>query len=147
MCGGLLDFEREFPKAEPAEGVGIGNQHLSMGRIACMRRSMGLARGLGDFWPFPLPAPRTDSEAGVALKGFPDIHTLARNFNALLRIEDILHFLWTGHVHDPDAEGMAIRIPQDLREHHRPKRGECLTELRIGAKRGEPIDMDSSGHV
>ncbi len=98
-------------------------------------------------WPFPLPAPRTDSEAGVALKGFPDIHTLARNFNALLRIEDILHFLWTGHVHDPDAEGMAIRIPQDLREHHRPKRGECLTELRIGAKSGEAIDMDSSGHV
>ena len=112
-----------------------------------MRRSMGLTRGLGDFWPFPLPAPRTDSEAGVALKGLPDIHARARNFKALLRIEDILHLLGTGHVHDPDAEGMAMRIPQDLRAHHRPKRGECLTEIRIGAKEGEPIDMDSSGHV
>jgi len=83
----------------------------------------------------------------VALKGFPDIHTHARNFKALLRIEDILHFLGTGHVHDPDAEGMARRIPQDLGEHHRPKRGERLTELRIGAREGKPIDMDSSGHV
>lgn len=109
---------------------------------------MGLARGLRDFWPFPLPAPRTDSEACVPLlKGFPDIHTRARNFKALFRLEDILHFLWTGHVHDPDAEGMARLIPHDLGEHHRPKRGEYLTELRIGAGDGKHIDMESSGHV
>src|SRR5881397_1468679 len=118
-----------------------------MRRMAYMRRSMGLARGLRDFWPFPLPAPSTASEAGVPLKGFPDIHTRTRNFKALFRLEDILHFLGTGHVHDPDAEGMARRIPQDLGEHHRPKRGEHLTELRIGAGDGKHIDMESSGHV
>jgi len=46
--------------------------------------------------------------------GFPYIHMLALNFKELLCTEDVLHFLGTGHLHNPEAEGMAVRIPQDL---------------------------------
>jgi hypothetical protein len=40
---------------------------------------------------------------------------LALNLKELLRTEDMLHFLGTGHLHDPEAEGVTIRIPHDLR--------------------------------
>jgi hypothetical protein len=46
--------------------------------------------------------------------GFPDIQMLAPNFKELLRTEDMLHFLGMGHLHDPEAAGVAIRIPQNL---------------------------------
>ena len=55
----------------------------------------------------------TSSLYVVLVRGFPYIQTLAFNFKELLRAEDMLHFLGTGHLHDP--EGVAIRIPQDLR--------------------------------
>jgi hypothetical protein len=38
-----------------------------------------------------------------------------RNFKVLLHAEDMLHFLGTGHLHDPEAEEVTTRIPQDLR--------------------------------
>jgi hypothetical protein len=68
------------------------------------------------------------------LCGFPEIHTRARYFKALVLIEDPLYVLGTGHVHDPEAERMAALIPQNLREHYRSKRDEGLTELVTGAK-------------
>jgi hypothetical protein len=37
------------------------------------------------------------------LCGFPEIHTRARYFKALVLIEDPLYVLGTGHVHDPEA--------------------------------------------
>ena len=49
-------------------------------------------------------------------------------------------------MHDPRAESMAALIPQNLREHHRSKRDESLTERVIGAKVGQPADMDMSTH-
>ena len=78
---------------------------------------------------------------------FPEIHTRARYFKALARIEDPLYVLGTGHVHDPEAERMATLIPQNLREHHRSKRGEGLTERVISAKVGQPADMNMGTHV
>jgi hypothetical protein len=62
-------------------------------------------------------------------------------------IEDPLYVLGTGHVHDPETESMAALIPQNLREHHRAKRGEGLTELVIGAKVGQSADMYMGTHV
>jgi hypothetical protein len=50
-------------------------------------------------------------------------------------------------VYDPETERMPPLIPQNLREHHRSKRGEGLTELIIGAKKGQPADMDMSTHL
>ena len=38
----------------------------------------------------------------------------AFNFKELLRTEDMLHFLGTGHLHDPEAEGVTIHIRQNL---------------------------------
>jgi hypothetical protein len=64
-----------------------------------------------------------------------------------VRIEDPLYVFGTGHVHDPEAERMATLIPQNLRKHHRSKRGEGLTELVIRAKVGQPADMDTGTHV
>lgn len=46
---------------------------------------------------------------------FPYIQMLARNFEELLRVEDMLHFLGTGHLHDAEAAGVAMLIPQNLR--------------------------------
>jgi hypothetical protein len=57
-------------------------------------------------------------------------------------IEDALYILGTGHVHDPETERMATLIPQNLCTHHRSKRDEALTKLVIGAKIGQPADMD-----
>lgn len=37
------------------------------------------------------------------LCGFPEIHTRARYFKALVLIEDPLYVLGSGHVHDPEA--------------------------------------------
>jgi hypothetical protein len=68
---------------------------------------------------------------------------LAINFKALLRTEDMLHFLGTGHLHDPEAAGVAIRIRQNLGPYYSPERDEYATELRIGAREGEPTDIDS----
>jgi hypothetical protein len=39
---------------------------------------------------------------------------LALNFKELLRTEDMRHFLGTGHLHNPEAAGVAMRIPQNL---------------------------------
>jgi hypothetical protein len=78
---------------------------------------------------------------------FPEIHTRVRYFKSLVLIKDPLDVLGTGHVHNPEAERMATVIPQNLREHHRSKRGEGLTELVIGAKVGQPTDMDMGTHV
>jgi hypothetical protein len=66
---------------------------------------------------------------------------LAINFKALLSTEDMLHVLGTGHLHDP--EGVAICIRQNLGPFYSPKRDEYATELRIGAREGEPTDIDS----
>ena len=71
----------------------------------------------------------------------------AQYFKALVRIEDPLYVLCTGHMHNPQAERMATLIPQNLREHYRSKRGEGLTELVIGAKVGQPADTDMSTHI
>ena len=70
------------------------------------------------------------------LGGFPEIHARARYFKALMLIEDPLHVLGTGHVHDPETERMAPLIPENLGQHHCSKRDEGLTELVIGAKIG-----------
>lgn len=79
----------------------------------------------------------------ISIWGFPYIQMLAFNFKELLRTEDIFHFLGTGHLHDPEAEGVAIRIPQNFSYFHSPERDEYATELRIGESEGKPIDMDS----
>jgi hypothetical protein len=42
------------------------------------------------------------------LCGFPEIHTRARYFNALMLSEDPLYVLGTSHVNDPEAERMAL---------------------------------------
>ena len=68
------------------------------------------------------------------LCGFPEIHTRARYFKALMLIEDPLYVLGTSHVNDPEAERMAPLIPENLGRHHCSKRDEGLTELVIGAK-------------
>ena len=65
----------------------------------------------------------------LPLCGFPEIHTRARYFKALVLIEDPLYVLGTGHVHDPEAERMAPLIPQNFRKHYRSKRGEGLTSV------------------
>jgi hypothetical protein len=62
-------------------------------------------------------------------------------------IEDPLYILGTGHVHDPEAERMATLIPQNLCKHHGSKRDEGLTKRVIGAKVGQPADMDFGTHV
>jgi hypothetical protein len=72
---------------------------------------------------------------------------LALNLKELLRTEDMLQFLGTGHLHDPEAEGVTIRIPHNLRRLHSSEREEHLKELRIGEREGEPIDMDSWCHA
>ncbi len=59
------------------------------------------------------------------LCGFPEIHSRARYFKALVFIKDPLYVFRTGHVHDPEAERMAPLIPQNLRKHHRSKRGKA----------------------
>ena len=46
--------------------------------------------------------------------GFPDIQMPALSLKELFRAEDMLHVLGTGHLHDPEADGMPIRIPQHL---------------------------------
>jgi hypothetical protein len=68
---------------------------------------------------------------------------LALNLKELLRTEDLVHFLGTGHLHDPEAKGVTIRIPHDLRCLHSSERDEYPKKLRIGEREGEPIDMDS----
>jgi hypothetical protein len=50
----------------------------------------------------------------ISIWGFPYIQMLAFNFKELLRTEDILHFLGTGHLHNPEAEGVAKLISQNL---------------------------------
>jgi hypothetical protein len=77
---------------------------------------------------------------------FPEIHARARDFKTLVRIENPLDILGRGHVHEPETQRMATLIPQNLREHHRSKRGEGLTELVVGAEVGQPADMDMSTH-
>jgi hypothetical protein len=83
----------------------------------------------------------------LRLGGFPDIPMRARYFIALVRVEDPLYVLGTGHMHNPRAERMATLIPQNLREHHPSNWGEGLKELGIGAKVGQPADTDMSTHV
>jgi hypothetical protein len=83
----------------------------------------------------------------IRLCGFPEIHTRSRYFKALVLIEDPLNILGTGHVHDPEAERMAALIPQNLCMHHSSKRDEGLTKRVIGAKVGQPADMDLGTHV
>jgi hypothetical protein len=51
-------------------------------------------------------------------------------------IEDPRYVRGTSHVNDPKAERMTPLIHYNLRQHHRPKWGEGLTELIIGAKVG-----------
>jgi len=46
----------------------------------------------------------------------------AQYFKALVRIEDPLYVLCTGHMHNHQAERMATLIPQNLREYYRSKR-------------------------
>ena len=81
------------------------------------------------------------------LCGFPEIHARARYFKALMLIEDPLHILRTIHVNDPEAERMAPLILYNLRLYHRSKRNEGLAELVIGAKVGQPADMDTFTHI
>lgn len=73
---------------------------------------------------------------------FPEIHTRARYFKALVLIEDPLYVLGAGHVYDPEAERMPPLVPQNSREHHRSKRDKGMTEPVIGAKVGQPADMN-----
>jgi len=81
------------------------------------------------------------------LCGFPEIHTRARYVEALVVIEDPVYILGTGHVHDPEAERMAMFIPQYLRKHHCSEREKGLTKRVIGAKVGQSADMDFGTHV
>jgi hypothetical protein len=85
--------------------------------------------------------------AVLRLCWFPEIHTRAQYLKSLVHIEDLLDILGTGHVHNSKAERMATLIPQNMREHHRAKGGEGLTEFVIGAKVGQPTDMDTGTHV
>jgi hypothetical protein len=62
-------------------------------------------------------------------------------------IEDPRYILGTGHVHDPEAERVAMFIPQHACEHHRAKRDKGLTKRVIGAKVGQPAHMDFGPHV
>lgn len=55
------------------------------------------------------------------LCGFPEIHTRARQFKALMLIEDPFYVLGTRHVYDPRAESMAALISHNLSDHHRSK--------------------------
>jgi hypothetical protein len=81
------------------------------------------------------------------LCGLPEIHTRSRYLEALVVIEDTVYILGTGHVHDPEAERMAMFIPHHLGKHHRSKRDKGLTKRVIGAKVGQPADMDFGTHV
>lgn len=71
----------------------------------------------------------------------------ARYFKVLVGIEDPLDVLATGHVHDPEAEGIAALVLEHLRQQDCPKREEGLTEFVIAAKAGQPTDMDIGTHV
>jgi len=65
----------------------------------------------------------------------------------LVVIEDTVDILRTRHVHNPEAERMAMFIPHHLCKHHRAKREKGLTKRVIGAKVGQPADMDFGTHV
>ena len=60
----------------------------------------------------------------------------------LVVIEDTVDILRTRHVHNPEAERMAMFIPHHLCKHHRAKREKGLTKRVIGAKVGQSADMD-----
>jgi hypothetical protein len=81
------------------------------------------------------------------LCGFPEIHTRACYVEALVVIEDPVYILGTGHVYDPEAEGVAMFIPQYLCKQHRSERDKGLTKRVIGAKVGQSADMDFGTHV
>src|SRR3977135_3884943 len=83
----------------------------------------------------------------IRLSGFPEIHTRACYFKVLVHIEDPLYIFGTRHVNDAEAERIAPLIPHNLSEHHRSKRGEGLPKLVIGAKIGQPADMDMGIHA
>jgi hypothetical protein len=63
-----------------------------------------------------------------------------------VHIEDPLYIFGTRHVNDPEAERVATLIPDNLSQLHRSKRGESLPKLVIGAKIGQPADMDMGIH-
>jgi hypothetical protein len=65
----------------------------------------------------------------------------------LVVIEDTVDILRTRHVHDSEAERMAPLISQNLSQHHRSKRDKGLTKHVIGAKVGQPADMDFGTHI
>jgi hypothetical protein len=77
----------------------------------------------------------------------PEVHPRARYFKVLVRIEDPLCVLGTGHVHDPEAESMPALIPQYLRQYDCPKWEKGLTEFVVGAKVGQPADVDVGTHI
>jgi hypothetical protein len=81
------------------------------------------------------------------LCGFPEIHTRACYVEALVVIEDPVYILGTGHVYDPEAERVAMFIPQYLCKQHRSERDKGLTKRVIGAKVGQSADMDFGTHV
>ncbi|MEO5954897.1 MAG: hypothetical protein ABIR36_04285, partial [Nitrospiraceae bacterium] len=84
--------------------------------------------------------PLTSGE--LRLRWFPKIHTRACYFKVLLCIEDPRDVLGAGHVHDPEAEGMAALIPQHVRQYDCSKREEGLAEFVISAKAGQPTDIN-----
>ena len=50
-------------------------------------------------------------------------------------------------MHDSEAEGMAALILQHVRQYDCSKREKGLTEFVIGAKAGQPTDMDMGTHL
>ncbi len=77
--------------------------------------------------------------AGFWFCRFPQIHTRARYLKALVCVEDPLDVFAGSHVHDTNAERMALLIPHHLSEHHGSERDKRLAELVIGAKKDSPL--------
>jgi hypothetical protein len=147
-CGQNLEMWREMLAMAvgmlPFDGPEIEQQSLgetmpkyrhTLERVLALLMSRGLAPLFGSRI-LQIIGHHLLSLGGLRLCGFPEIHTRARYFKALMLIEDPLYVLRTIHVNDPEAERMAPLIPYNLRLHNRSKRDEGLTELVIGAKVG-----------
>ena len=73
------------------------------------------------------------------MRGDPSASPIPRSAGSL---EDPISILGTGHMYHPDAERVAMFIPENLCKHHRSKREKGLTKRVIGAKVGQSADMD-----
>ena len=134
MAVGMLVFDG--PESEQQSlGETMPKHRHTLERLLALIVSLGLACLFGSRISQVI-AHLSLSLGVLRLCGFPEIHTRARYFKALMLIEDPLYVLRTTHVNDPEAERMAPLIPNNLRLHHRSKRDEGLAELVIGAKVG-----------